>query len=133
MKITTLIDIVLFELGLFLGAFLGEVDGLLVALICFSIVDYITGVIDAIMSHELSSNVGFKGIARKVLLFTIVGIAHIMDVYVIGSQAVCRTAVIIFYIANEGLSIVENVASCGVPIPNKIKIILEQLKEEDKK
>lgn len=120
------------EVGAVLGFFIGGVDGIMKALIIFAVVDYITGVAAAAIEHRLNSEIGFKGITKKLLLFCIVGVAHILDLYVIGSGAVCRSAVVLFYIANEGLSIIENSARCGLPIPNKLKLILEQLKEEKK-
>ena len=119
------------EAGAIIGFFLGGADGLIKALIVFAIVDYITGVAAAAIEHKLNSEIGFKGITKKLLLFCIVGVAHILDVYVLGTGAVCRSAVVLFYIANEGLSIIENVARCGLPIPEKLKIILEQLKEDN--
>lgn len=117
------------EAGAIIGFFLGGADGLIKALIVFAIVDYITGVAAAAIEHKLNSEIGFKGITKKLLLFCIVGVAHVLDLYVLGTGAVCRSAVVLFYIANEGLSIIENVARCGLPIPEKLKIILEQLKE----
>lgn len=117
------------EAGAIIGFFIGGADGLIKALIVFAIVDYITGVAAAAIEHKLNSEIGFKGITKKLLLFCIVGVAHILDLYVLGTGAVCRSAVVLFYIANEGLSIIENVARCGLPIPDKLKIILEQLKE----
>jgi len=119
------------EAGAIIGFFIGGADGLIKALIVFAIVDYITGVAAAAIEHKLNSEIGFKGITKKLLLFCIVGVAHILDVYVLGTGAVCRSAVVLFYIANEGLSIIENVARCGLPIPDKLKIILEQLKEDN--
>ena len=118
------------EAGAIIGFFIGGADGLIKALIVFAIVDYITGVAAAAIEHKLNSEIGFKGITKKLLLFCIVGVAHVLDVYVLGTGAVCRSAVVLFYIANEGLSIIENVARCGLPIPDKLKIILEQLKED---
>ena len=93
----------------------------------FVVIDYITGVMCAINDRTLSSEVGFKGICRKVLIFLLVGIAHILDVNVIGSGGVLRTAVIFFYISNEGVSLLENAAHLGLPVPEKIKVVLEQL------
>lgn len=119
------------EIGAVIGFFIGGADGLIKALIIFAIVDYITGVAAAAIEHKLNSEIGFKGITKKLLLFCIVGIAHILDIYVIGSNAVCRSAVVLFYIANEGLSIIENSARCGLPIPEKLRIILEQLREDN--
>lgn len=125
------IKIALGEVGAVLGFFIGGADGLIRALIIFAVVDYITGVAAAAIEHKLNSEIGFKGITKKLLLFCIVGVAHILDLYVIGSGAVCRSAVVLFYIANEGLSIIENSARCGLPIPNKLRVILEQLKENN--
>ena len=113
--------------GGWLGYFLGGCDGLLYALIAFMVIDYITGVMCAIINRELSSAVGFKGIFRKVLIFLLVGIANIIDVQVIGTGAVLRTAVSFFYISNEGVSLLENAGHLGLPIPEKIKTVLEQL------
>ena len=115
--------------GGFLGWFLGGFDGFLYALIAFTVIDYITGVMCAITDKNLSSSVGFKGICRKVLIFTLVGIGNIVDVYVLGQGGVLRTAVIFFYLSNEGVSIMENSAHLGLPIPAKLKEVLEQLHE----
>lgn len=123
------IQIAFTAFGGFLGWFLGGVDGFLYALIAFTVIDYITGVMCAITDKKLSSSVGFKGICRKVLIFTLVGIGNIVDVYVLGQGGVLRTAVIFFYLSNEGVSIMENTAHLGLPIPEKLKDILEQLHE----
>ena len=114
-------------IGGWLGYFLGGCDGLLYALIAFVVIDYLTGVMCAINDKTLSSEVGFKGICRKVLIFLLVGIANILDVHVIGAGSVLRTAVIFFYISNEGVSLLENAAHLGLPVPEKIKTVLEQL------
>ena len=121
------IQLIFSAVGGWLGYFLGGCDGLLYALIAFVVIDYITGVMCAIINRELSSAVGFKGIFRKVLIFLLVGIANIIDVQVIGTGAVLRTAVIFFYISNEGMSLLENAGHLGLPIPEKIKTVLEQL------
>ena len=113
-------------IGGWLGYFLGGCDGLLIALLLFVITDYITGVMCAIADKKLSSAVGFKGICRKVLIFLLVGIANILDMQVIGTGSVLRTAVIFFYISNEGVSLLENAGHLGLPIPVKIKAVLEQ-------
>lgn len=113
--------------GGWLGYFLGDCDGLLYALLAFVVIDYITGVMCAIADKNLSSEVGFKGICRKVLIFLLVGIANVLDVQVIGTGSVLRTAVIFFYISNEGVSLLENAAHLGLPVPEKIKTVLEQL------
>ena len=115
-------------IGGFIGWFLGGCDGLLYALIAFIVIDYITGVMCAIVNHDLSSEIGFKGISRKVLIFLLVGIANIVDVDVIGTGSVLRAAVCFFYISNEGLSILENAAILGLPIPEQLKKVLKQIK-----
>lgn len=123
------IQIAFTAFGGFLGWFLGGVDGFLYALIAFTVIDYITGVMCAITDKNLSSSIGFKGICRKVLIFTLVGIGNIVDVYVLGQGGVLRTAVTFFYLSNEGVSILENSAHLGLPIPEKLKEVLEQLHE----
>jgi toxin secretion/phage lysis holin len=127
------IQLVFAGIGGWLGWFLGGCDGLLYALLAFVVIDYITGVMCAIVDHTLSSAVGFKGICRKVLIFALVGIGHILDTQVIGSGSVLRTAVIFFYISNEGVSLVENAAHLGLPIPEKLKAVLEQLHDRSEK
>ena len=121
------IQLVFAAIGGWLGWFLGGCDGLLYALIAFVVIDYITGVMCAISDHTLSSEVGFKGICRKVLIFLLVGVANVLDVQVIGTGSVLRTAVIFFYISNEGVSLLENAGHLGLPIPKKLKDILAQL------
>ena len=120
-------------LGGFLGWFLGGLDGFLYALIIFAVVDYITGVMCAVTDKKLSSKVGFKGIFRKVLIFALVGIANILDIYVLGQAGILRTAVIFFYLSNEGVSLLENTAHLGLPIPEKLKDVLEQLHDREGK
>ena len=127
------IQLIFTGIGGWLGYFLGGWDGLLYALIAFVVIDYLTGVMCAINDKTLSSEVGFKGICRKVLIFLLVGIAHILDVNVIGSGGVLRTAVIFFYISNEGVSLLENAAHLGLPVPEKLKAVLEQLHDRDEK
>ena len=127
------IQLVFTGIGGWLGYFLGGWDGLLYALIAFVVIDYVTGVMCAISNHTLSSEVGFKGICRKVLIFLLVGIGSILDAHVIGSGSVLRTAVIFFYISNEGVSILANAARLGLPVPEKIKVVLEQLHDRSAK
>ena len=127
------IQLVFTGIGGWLGYFLGGWDGLLYALIAFVAIDYVTGVMCAISNHTLSSEVGFKGICRKVLIFLLVGIGSILDAHVIGSGSVLRTAVIFFYNSNEGVSILENAARLGLPVPEKIKVVLEQLHDRSAK
>lgn len=121
------IQLIFAAVGGWLGYFLGGCDGLLIALVIFAVVDYITGVMCAVADKKLNSEVGFKGICRKVLIFLLVGIANILDVQVIGTGSVLRTAVIFFYLSNEGVSLLENAAHLGLPVPEKLKEVLEQL------
>lgn len=130
------IQLIFTAVGGWLGWFLGGSDVLLFALIAFVVIDYITGVMCAIADKKLSSAVGFKGICKKVLIFALVGGGHILDAFVIGSGSVLRTAIIFFYLSNEGVSLVENCAHLGLPVPQKLKDVLEQLhnraeKEDD--
>ncbi|KAA9324546.1 MULTISPECIES: holin family protein [Bacillota] len=117
--------------GGWLGYFLGGCDGLIIALILFVVIDYITGVMCAVVDKKLSSTVGFKGIFRKVLIFMLVGIANIIDVQVIKSGSVLRTAVVFFYLSNEGLSLIENSVHLGLPVPEKLKAVLKQLNDKE--
>ena len=119
--------------GGWLGYFLGGCDGLLITLVVFAVVDYITGVMCAINDKKLSSEVGFRGICRKVLIFFLVGVANILDVQVIGTGSVLRTAIIFFYLSNEGVSLLENAAHLGLPVPQKLKDVLEQLHDRAEK
>ena len=121
------IQLIFAAVGGWLGYFLGGCDGLLYALIAFVVIDYITGVMCTISDKTLSSEVGFKGICRKVLIFLLVGIGNIIDVQVLGSPGVLRTAVIFFYLSNEGVTLLENAAHLGLPVPDAIKTVLEQL------
>ena len=127
------IQLIFAAVGGWLGYFLGGCDGLLYALIAFVVIDYITGVMCAISDKALSSEVGFKGICRKVLIFLLVGIGHIVDAQVIGNGGVMRTAVIFFYLSNEGISLIENAAHLGLPVPEKLKAVLEQLHDRAEK
>ncbi|MGL5972655.1 MAG: phage holin family protein [Oscillospiraceae bacterium] len=126
-QIWSYIQIIFTALGGFLGWLLGGADGFLYALIAFVVIDYLTGVMCAIVDKKLSSNVGFKGICRKVLIFCLVGIGNILDVYVLQDGGVLRTAVIFFYLSNEGISLLENATHLGLPVPEKIKSVLAQL------
>ena len=128
-----IIQLIFTAVGGWLGYFLGGCDGLLVALVVFVTVDYLTGVMCAIEDKTLSSEVGFKGICRKVIIFMLVGIGHILDVNVIGTGSVLRTAIIFFYLSNEGVSLLENAAHLGLPIPEKLKDVLEQLHDRAEK
>lgn len=129
------IQVTIAAAGGWLGYFLGGWDGFLYALLAFVVIDYVTGIMCAVLDKKLSSEVGFRGIFKKVLIFSLVAIGHIIDKSVIGDSSVIRTAVIFFYLSNEGVSILENVAHIGLPVPQKLKDILEQLhnRTEDKK
>ncbi|ADL50567.1 phage holin family protein [Clostridium cellulovorans] len=119
-------------IGGYIGWFLGGVDGFMYALITFVAIDYITGLMVAVLEKKLSSEIGFRGIFKKVLIFLMVGIGNIIDVHLIKSGSAIRTAVLFFYVSNEGISIIENTAKIGLPIPQKLKDILEQLNKEEK-
>ena len=125
-----MMQVVFTGIGGWLGYFLGGCDGLIIALILFVVMDYITGIMCAIADKKLSSEVGFKGICRKVIIFMLVGIANIIDVEVIKTGSVLRTAVIFFYLSNEGISLLENAGHLGLPIPEKLKLVLEQLHDK---
>ena len=127
------IQVIFTGVGRWLGWFLGGCDGLLYALVLFVVVDYITGVMCAVIDHKLSSEVGFRGICRKVLIFLLVGIGHVLDAQIIGTGSVLRTAVIFFYLSNEGVSLLENAGHLGLPIPEKLKVVLEQLHDRAEK
>ena len=120
--------LIISSIGGVLGVFLGGMDGLL----AFSVIDYVTGIMCAIDKKELSSSVGFKGIARKIIIFSLVGVANILDVYILGHVGVLRAAVIFFYLSNEGISILENTSKLGLPVPEKLQNILQQLNKEEK-
>ena len=113
--------------GGWLGYFLGGMDGLLIALLVFMVLDYITGIMCAIIDKKLSSAVGFKGICKKVFILMLVGVANVVDIHVVGTGSALRGAVICFYLSNEGLSLLENAAHIGLPVPDKLKDVLSQL------
>ena len=117
-------------IGGFCGTLWGALDGVMMALIAFIVIDYITGLMVAIVNKTLNSSVGFKGLAKKVFILLLVLIANILDVHIMGGSGVVRGVVIAFYLANEGISILENAGKLGVPYPEKLREVLEQLKEE---
>lgn len=117
-------------LGGFVGWFLGGFDDLLYALLAFVIADYVTGVLCAVNERKLSSELGFRGINRKILIFILVGIANIVDLHILKHGTPLRTATICFYISNEGISLLENAGRLGLPFPKKLKDILEQLRND---
>lgn len=126
-----LINILMACAGSIVGFLFGGLDGLIITLVVFIIVDYITGVLDAIINKKLSSAVGFVGIIRKILILLIVSVGHFVDAYLLGGGSVIRDACIFFYISNEGISILENVVEMGVPVPEKLVRILEQLEDKE--
>lgn len=130
--IINVIQIVIAAVGGYIGYFLGGLDGFLYALIAFVVIDYLTGIMVAVLEKKLSSEVGFRGIFKKVLIFSLVAVAHIIDSELIRTGSAIRTAVIFFYLSNEGISILENTAKIGLPIPEKLKTVLEQLNKEEK-
>lgn len=129
-RMQIIIDSVAGTIGAVLGFMYGEVTGLFWALVAFMVLDYISGILAAISVRKLSSKVGFKGIVKKLLILVFVSVGHITDTYVLGGVPVAMTAVILFYIANEGISIVENASELGLPVPQKIKNVLEQIKNK---
>ena len=132
-ELVNTIQMIVAVLGGYIGYFLGGWDGFLYALVAFVVIDYITGLMVAVLEKRLSSEVGFRGIFKKVLIFSLVAVGHIIDSRLIQSEGVIRTAVIFFYLSNEGISILENTAKIGLPIPEKLKAVLEQLNQEESK
>lgn len=118
-------------IGGYLGWFLGGFDGFLYALIVFVWIDYLTGLMCAVIDKRLSSEIGAKGIFKKVLIFALVGLGHMLDTQVLGDGSAIRNAVIFFYLSNEGISILENATHIGLPLPRKLKAVLKQLNEEE--
>ena len=119
--------------GGWIGWFLGGADGMLIALAVLMALDYVSGVMNAVEQHKLSSSVGFRGICKKVLILMLVGVANILDVNVVGGGSMLRCAVICFYLSNEGLSLLENAARLGLPVPDKLREILSQLHDRSRK
>jgi toxin secretion/phage lysis holin len=131
--IWTKLQIAITGIGGWLGYVLGGMDGLLIALVVFITIDYITGIMCAIIDKKLSSEVGFKGIFKKVLILMLVGIANVIDVHVVGTGSALRGATVCFYLSNEGLSILENTVHLGLPVPEKLKEVLSQLHNREEK
>ncbi|MEF9969503.1 MAG: phage holin family protein [Ruthenibacterium sp.] len=129
-EVWNMIQMIFAGIGGFFGWFVGGFDGFLYALLTFVILDYITGLMCAVVNRKLSSDIGFRGIFKKVLIFIMVGVGHIIDVRIIGSGAVLRTAIIFFYCSNEGISLLENAALIGLRIPERLKNVLAQLNNE---
>ena len=131
--IWTKLQIAITAIGGWLGYVLGGMDGLLIALVVFITIDYITGIMCAVIDKKLSSEVGFKGIFKKVLILMLVGIANVIDVHVVGTGSALRGATVCFYLSNEGLSILENTVHLGLPVPEKLKEVLSQLHNREEK
>jgi len=127
------LQLIFTAIGGYIGYFLGGFDGLIYALVAFVVIDYLTGLMAAVIEKKLSSDIGFRGIFKKVLIFTLVGIGHIIDFHLIEKGSAVRTAVIFFYLSNEGLSIMENAAKVGLPIPEKLRAVFTELRREDGK
>ena len=127
------LQIAIAGIGGWLGYMLGGMDGLLIALVVFMAIDYITGIMCAVIDKKLSSAIGFKGIFKKVLILMLVAVANIIDVHVVGTGSALRSATVCFYLSNEGLSILENAVHLGLPVPEKLKEVLAQLHNRDKK
>jgi toxin secretion/phage lysis holin len=125
------IQIIFTAIGGYVGWLMGGFDGFMYALLAFIVIDYITGLMVAVLEKKLSSEVGFRGIFKKILIFIMVGIGNIIDTYLIKDGSAIRTAVIFFYLSNEGISILENTGKIGLPIPEKLKKALEQLNKEE--
>ena len=127
------LQLIFAAIGGYIGWFLGGFDGFLYALVAFVIIDYITGLMAAFIEKKLSSSIGSKGIFKKVLIFILVGIGHIIDLHIIKNGSAVRTAVIFFYLSNEGLSIIENATRIGLPVPEQLRIVFKELKKGDEK
>lgn len=120
-------------MGGWLGYLWGGMDGLMIALLVCMVLDYITGLMCAVLDRKLSSAVGFKGICKKVLILMLVGVANVVDIHVMGTGSALRGAVVCFYLSNESVSMLENAAHIGLPIPDKLRDILAQLHNRDDK
>lgn len=130
-ELVNTIQMIVTVMGGYIGYFLGGWDGFLYALVAFVVIDYITGLMVAVLEKRLSSEVGFRGIFKKVVLFSLVAVGHIVDSRLLQNEGVIRTAVIFFYLSNEGISILENTAKIGLPVPEKLKNVLAQLNKEE--
>lgn len=124
------LQIIFTAIGMYIGWFIGGFDELLYALIAFVVIDYVTGVMVAIIEKKLSSSIGFRGIFKKILILIFVGVGHTIDFYILKNGSAARTAVIFFYLSNEGLSILENSGKIGLPIPNSLRSIFKDLNKE---
>lgn len=118
-------------IGGLIGSIFGEVDGFFFALMIFIAIDYITGLMAAAVEKRLASNIGFKGIFKKITILFLVSVGHLIDTEIIKQGGAIRTMVIFFYLSNEGLSILENAVRIGLPIPEKLQALLKQFNEKE--
>lgn len=132
MRWDTIVKSVSGAIGAVIGFLYGEVNGLFIAIIALMVLDYITGILCAIVTKTLSSEVGFRGLVKKFVILIVIAVGHLVDAYVIGTGSAVMSAVMLFFAANEGISILENSAILGLPIPKKLKDVLEQLKDKGK-
>lgn len=130
-KITEFIKIVLGAFITAVGGFLGGMDGIMYALLMFVSIDYITGVAAAVKNKKLSSEIGFWGLVRKICIFALIGVAHYIDAFVMHTGDIFRTAAALYYIGNEGISLLENISCLGLTLPQKLIDVLTQLKNGD--
>ncbi len=129
-KLQIAINSIAGAVGAILAFLFGEITGLFLALLAFMALDYITGIIIAVINRKLSSKTGFKGLAKKLLILVFVALGHIIDRYILGGTPAAMSAVMLFYCANEGISIIENAAALGLPVPKKLRQIMQQIKEK---
>lgn len=130
-NILNYLKIVVTAIGGVLGWLFGGFDALIYALIAFVVIDYITGVLVAICKKHVSSEIGFKGISKKVMIFLLEALGNIIDQYVLTSGSTLRTMLIMFYLSNEGISIIENAGNLGLPLPEKLKSVIQQLSDSN--
>ena len=131
MRFDTIIKTLSGAVGAVIGFLYGEITGLFIAIIALMVLDYVTGILCGIAAKALSSETGFRGLVKKLMVLVIIAVGHLIDTYIIGTGSALMTAVILFFAANEGISILENAAKLGLPIPKKLRDILEQLRKDD--
>jgi toxin secretion/phage lysis holin len=129
-SIINYIKIAFASFGGVLGWLFGGFDSLIYAVIAFVAIDYITGVLVAIQNKKVSSEIGFKGISKKVMIFLLIAIGNIIDKYIITTGSTLRTMLIMFYLSNEGISIIENAGNIGLPLPQKLKDVIQQFSSD---
>ena len=131
MRFDTIIKTTSGAIGAVIGFLYGEITGLFIAIIALMVLDYVTGILCGIAAKALSSETGFRGLVKKLMVLVIIAVGHLIDTYIIGTGSALMTAVILFFAANEGISILENAAKLGLPVPQKLRDILEQLRKDD--